>query len=172
MRRRAWLRGLPLLLAGLAAGCAGYRLGPPSGIVPGSKTLQVLPFQNLTTEPRLVEPLVRALRRQFQQEGTFRLATHGAAEVAVSGEILRYERRPVSYQPRDVLTTRDYELHLTARVRAVDRATGRTHLDREIRGRTTLRAGADPTSAERQALPLAADDLARQAVALIADGEW
>jgi hypothetical protein len=35
-----------------------------------------------------------------------------------------------------------------------------------------VRVGNDLTSAERQALPLAADDLARSITALLADGTW
>ena len=38
--------------------------------------------------------------------------------------------------------------------------------------RTTVRLGGDLASAERQALPLLANDLARKTVALLAEGEW
>ena len=39
-------------------------------------------------------------------------------------------------------------------------------------GRTTIRVGNDLTSAERQAVPLAAEDLARSITSLLVDGEW
>ena len=39
-------------------------------------------------------------------------------------------------------------------------------------GRTTLRVGSDLTSSERQAIPLAAEDLARHVTSLLVDGEW
>jgi hypothetical protein len=41
-----------------------------------------------------------------------------------------------------------------------------------VSGRTTLRAGPDLTSSERQAIPLAAADLARHVTSLLVDGEW
>jgi hypothetical protein len=37
---------------------------------------------------------------------------------------------------------------------------------------TLIRVGSDLTSAERQALPLLAADLARNITALLADGTW
>ena len=39
-------------------------------------------------------------------------------------------------------------------------------------GRTTLRPGADFSSAERQAVPLLAEDLARNITSLLVDGSW
>ena len=44
--------------------------------------------------------------------------------------------------------------------------------DREVTGRTTVRVGPDLASADRQALPLLADDFARKATALLVEGTW
>ena len=74
--------------------------------------------------------------------------------------------------PRDTLTVRDYELTLSAQVKAVERATGRVLLDEKVVGRTTVRSGPDLTSSERQAAPLLAEDMARTLVNLLADGTW
>ena len=38
--------------------------------------------------------------------------------------------------------------------------------------RTIIRAGSDLASAERQGVPLIAEDLARNAASLIVDGNW
>jgi len=70
-------------------GCSGYRLGPTNGLPAGSRTVQVNLFQNRTIEPRLSEAMDRALRKRFQQEGTYRLATHGDADSIIYGEIRR-----------------------------------------------------------------------------------
>jgi hypothetical protein len=45
-------------------------------------------------------------------------------------------------------------------------------IDRELTGRTTVRLGGDLASAERQALPMLANDLAKKTVALLAEGVW
>ena len=159
-------------LLGWCAGCAGYRLGPTSGLAPGSKSVQVNFFRNDTPEPRLVEAVASSLRKNLQQEGTFRLSTRGDSDIVVSGIITRFLRSELSFQPTDVITVRDYTLYLTARITSIERNSGRVLLERDVTGRTTIRVGNDLASAERQAVPLLADDLARNATSLLVDGSW
>jgi hypothetical protein len=163
---------LPALLALALAGCAGYTLGPTNGVPAGSRSVQVLPFVNNTPEPRISEYLSSSMRKQFQQDGTFRLQTAGAPDILVTGEIVKFERSELSYTTNDVLTPQEYTLILTARVVARDLASGRTNLNRAIQGHTYIRAGADLASSEREAMPLLADDLARNAVSILVDGAW
>lgn len=160
------------LLAAGAGGCVGYRVGPTNGLAAGEKSIRVTPFQNETTEPRLIEPVVSALRKSLQQDGTYRLNTRGESDIIVHGVLLRYEREGVSFQPNDILTARDFSVRLTARITAVERISGKTLWQREVVGRTTLRAGADLASAERQAVTLLAEDLARNVTSLLVDGQW
>lgn len=161
-----------LLLAACLTGCVGYQLGPTNGWRAGVRSIQVNPFQNKTYEPRLVEDVTRALRARLQQEGTYTLNTSGDGDVVVDGTIVDFERDSVGYQPNDILTVRDYELRLVAHITAKERLTGRVLLDRELVGRTTIRVGANLASAERQAGPMLADDLAKKASSLIVDGSW
>lgn len=168
-------RRLPKLLAAAAAlvfaGCA-YQLGPTNGIEARGHSIQVQLFPNRTIEPRLSEPVAQALRRQLAQEGTFRLASRGDADVLVTGELVRYERRPVSFQPNDIIQVRDYEIRLTAQVKAIRSGSGEVILDRQVFGRTLIQSSDDQGSAERQGVPLAADDLARNITSLLVDGKW
>jgi lipopolysaccharide assembly LptE-like protein len=166
------LRALILLPLFFLAGCAGYRLGPTNGLVAGEKSIQINPFTNATYEPRLSEPITLEIRKRVQQDGTYKLATQGNGDVIVSGVITDYERSGISFQPTDVITVRDYNLTVTARVVAIDRTTGKTNLNQLVRGRTVIRVGNDLASAERQAIPLVAADLARNAVSALADGTW
>ncbi len=168
--RRLLLLCLATALVGLS-GCA-YRLGPSNGENAGTRSIQVNPFQNKTPEPRLIEAVSFALRRQLQQDGTYALDTHNEGDIVLSGTIVSYERRSLSFQSRDVLTPRDYRLTITAHVTARDRISGKLLLDREIIGHSDIRIGADLASAERQALPIVAADLARNATALLVDGTW
>ena len=160
---------LPLFLL---ASCAGYQLGPTNGLTAGEKSVQINPFVNQTLEPRLSEPITLEVRKRLQQDGTYKLATHGDGDVIVNGVITSYDRGGISFQPNDVLTVRDYRLTITAQIVAIDRHTGKTNINQSVRGRTTVRVGNDLTSAERQAIPLVAADLARSTVAAIADGTW
>jgi len=167
---RWWAAGWGILLG--LSGCAGYSLGPTNGLVARSQSIQVNYFQNDTLEPGLIQPLNAALRKNLQQEGTYRLATHHDGDIIVNGVISSYERNALSFQPTDILTVRDYRVNLIAHVKATERSTGRVLLDREVKGRTTLRLGPDVASADRQAIPLLADDLARNITSLLVDGSW
>jgi len=162
---------LALLAAGLA-GCAGYRLGPSNGLPAGSLSVQVLPFVNNTREPRISEYLSASMRRQVQQDGTFRLQTAGTPDILVTGKIMRFERSELSYTTNDVLTPQEYTLVLTASVVAQDPVSGKTNVNRIVQGRTYIRAGNDLASSERQAMPNLAEDLARNAVSILVDGPW
>src|SRR5271154_6878950 len=84
------------------AGCAGYHLGPVNGAVAGEKSIEVLPFNNQTLQPRLGDAVTQALRERLQTDGTCRLATHGEGDVVVTGVITRYSRQGLSYLNNDV----------------------------------------------------------------------
>jgi hypothetical protein len=112
------------------------------------------------------------LRKTLQQDGTYRLNTANEGDIIVTGTILKYDRSQLSFQPTDILTPRDYRVSLTAQIIARERLTGKVLLDRPVSGQTTVRLSADQTNAERQAVPLLADDLAKNATSLLVDGEW
>jgi hypothetical protein len=164
--------GIAVATVLLLNGCAGYRLGPSNGMAAGERSVRVTPFVNSTMEPRLSDAVTQQMRKQLQREGTFRLATRDDADILLSGVLTRYERFEISFAPNDVLTGLDYRLILVAQITARERATGKTILDKEVRGRTLIRVGTDLTSAERQALPLLAEDLAKNITELLADGTW
>lgn len=171
IRHAQWLLALLPLLLGVA--CAGYKVGPTNGSPAGARSIQVHFFQNQTREPRLTEAVTGAIRKQLQQDGTYRLATGQSGDIVVTGVISKYERSGLSFQPGDVQTVRDFTISIIARVSAMERGSGKVLLaDREIEGRTTVRVGADLPSAERQAVPLMAEDLARRVTALLTEGDW
>ncbi len=163
---------IPLMLALAAGGCAGYRLGPSNGDPAGARTVEVVPFTNQTPEPRLGDNATAALRKEIQRDATFRLASNEPGDIVVNGVITHFLRSGVSFDPSDVITARDYRLIMTAHVTARERATGRILLDKSMNGDTTVRVGNDLPSAERQARPLLATDLAQQITSLLADGNW
>ena len=154
------------------AGCAGYHLGPTNGEIAGGRSIQIDPFANKTLEPGLVDYVMSSLRKDLQHDGTFRLDTHQEGDIVLTGVIITYSRSALSVQPTDVLTAVDYQITMTAQITARDRITGKVILDKPVTGTTLVQAGNDLTSAERQAIPLLADDFARRATALLVDGTW
>lgn len=163
---------LVALLATLMAGCTAYRLGPTNGLKSGEKSLKLTPFSNQTLQPRLGDAVTTALRRNLQRDGSYRLASHGDANIVVSGVLTRYERHELSFLPNDVITVQDFRITVKAQVTARDMNSGEVILDREVTGYTLVRVGSDLTSSERQALPVLAEDLAKNITALLVDGGW
>jgi hypothetical protein len=152
-------------------GCAGYKLGPSNGLVAGDKSIQITPFLNHTLEPRLGDAVTSALRKDLQRDGTYHLATHGNADVVVSGVLTKYLRHELSFEPHDVLTVRDYRVSVTAQITARDTSTG-SATNWTSTAYTLVRVGSDLTSDERQALPLLADELAKNVTESLVDGGW
>jgi hypothetical protein len=165
-------RGTLFILALALAGCAGYKLGPTNGMAAGSRSIGLRPFRNQTREPRVTEYLSISMRKQLLQDGTFRLETAGSPDIRVSGVIMRFDRTGLSFTTNDVLTPQEYTLTLVAHVVAVNVNTGKTNLSRDVQGVTYIRVGNDQSTAERQAIPLLTDSLARNAVSLLVDGTW
>jgi hypothetical protein len=156
----------------LLAGCAGYHVGPVNGAVAGEKSIEVLPFNNQTLQPRLGDAVTQSLRERLQTDGAYHLNTHGGGDVVVSGVITRYNRVGLSYLNSDVTTAQSYRVNITAHVVVRERATGRMLLDKDVSGYTLVTVGSDLASAERQASPLLAEDLARNIAELITEGAW
>jgi len=158
--------------AALLTSCAGYHLGPVNGAVAGEKSIEVLPFNNQTLQPRLGDAVTQALRERLQTDATYHLATHGEGDIVVTGVIRSYNREGLSYLNTDVATAENYRVDVTAHVTARDRSTGKLLLDKDVNGYTLVHVGTDLASAERQSLPLLAEDLARNTVELLTEGAW
>jgi hypothetical protein len=159
-------------LASLFAGCAGYHLGPVNGAVAGEKSVEIFPFNNQTLQPRLGDAVTQALRERLQTDGTYHLATHGDANVVVTGVITGYHRFGMSYLNTDATTAQSYRINITAHVVAREPADGKLLLDKDVTGYTLVTVGTDLASAERQVQPLLAEDLAQNIAELITEGAW
>lgn len=160
------------VVALLISGCAGYRLGPTNGEAAGTHSVQINPFQNKTIEPHLNDYLMTSLRKNVQQDGTYRVDTHDDGNILLSGVILSYERIGLSFKPSDVITPQDYNIRITVQFIARERSTGKLVFDKPVTSHTPVRVSNDITSAERQAIPVCMDDLAKKATSLLVDGTW
>tara|TARA_B100000676_G_C17979997_1_gene788414 strand:+ start:493 stop:1029 length:537 start_codon:yes stop_codon:yes gene_type:complete len=163
---------LVILSLGIWTGCVGYVAGPTNGLPAGAQSVRVEFFKNETLEPRLVVAVNRALKRNLQQDGTYTLETRGNADLVVTGELTEFLRNGVSYTPGDSLTVKDYSMSLTAHIKVTRPGTGEVVYEGEITGNSTVRVGNDLTAGQRQAVPIIADHLARQATSFIVDGKW
>jgi hypothetical protein len=163
---------LPCIAAGALAGCAGYHLGAVNHMTAGARTIEVQPFNNQTFQPRLGDAITQSLRERLQTDATYRLATHGDSDIVVVGIIRQYMRQGLGFLGSDVATPENYRVDVGVHVVAKERATGKILLDKDVRGHTFVHVGTDLASAEREAMPLLAEDLAQNIAEMLTEGAW
>jgi hypothetical protein len=165
------------LVALLFGGCAGYKLGPiQPKFMEGVHTIAVPSFKNDTLEPRVEVPLATALIKQFQQDGTYQITSEQNADVIIKGTLERIQRHPSRSVRGNVLLTKEYTLDVKCRFIMINRTTGAIVDARTITGVTSFfvtgsaDGSADVNQDERQAIPLAAEDMAIQYVSQVSEG--
>jgi hypothetical protein len=153
-------------------GCAGYHVGPANGAVAGARSIEVLPFDNQTLQPRFGDAVTQSVRERLQTDGTYHLTTRDRGDVVVTGTIKRFRREGLSYLNTDVTTAVNYREEVVAHVVARESSSGKIVLEKDISGYTLLNVGTDMSSADRQAQSLLADDLARNITMALTEGGW
>ncbi|MCX7887098.1 MAG: LPS assembly lipoprotein LptE [Verrucomicrobiae bacterium] len=150
------------------AGCVGYQLGPVRR--PEYRSVAVPMFKNRTLRPQLEAQLTNAVIKRLQTDGTLAVRSADDADVIVRGEIVDYERATIRGDLLDTTVPRELRLTVRVRVEAYDRVTGAAVLPSTVvSGTADTFVGTDQQSAERQALPLIADDLAKKLVGLLTE---
>jgi hypothetical protein len=160
-----------LLLAFLLEGCAGYQLGPATpGYLRQVHTIAVPTFANNTLTPRIEVLLTGTVIKQFQQDGTFRIVNADAADAILKGEITGVNRSPARSVRGNVLSTTEFNLSVSVKYTLLGRDGKPLGPGGGVSGSTSFFVGADVATDERQALPLAADEMARHLVSQLSEG--
>ena len=79
-----------MVFTSLSLGCAGYHLGTTNGHTAGARSVQVKFFKNETFEPRLAIAVNRAMKREFQKDGTYSLETQSEGDLIVTGKLINF----------------------------------------------------------------------------------
>jgi Lipopolysaccharide-assembly len=160
-----------LLLAPLLSGCAGYHLGPATpAYLRQIHSIAVPAFRNATLVPRIEALVTGTIIKQFQQDGTFRIASEDNADASLKGEIIAVGRSPARSVRGNVLATTEFNLSLRVRYTLVGRDGKTLAGPSEAAGSTSFFVGEDVNTDERQALPLAAEQLAGHLVSQLSEG--
>ncbi len=155
----------------LGCGCAGYRVGNISGKeVQGIKTVYVPTAKNESYTPGLQTLVANAVTRRLNNDGT--LETGGSdSDSELDVTITDVKRNSIRSAQRDVLITAEFEVRIEARVTFINKRLGKKVIDNEgMTGTTTFYIQQDAIEGERQALPLAAENLAYNIVKRITEG--
>ena len=166
------MKALLATILGLAiSGCLGYQIGPVKPYYLSEiHTIAVPNFKNRTLVPRVEVLVTDTLIKQLQQDGTFRIGSDDNADATLSGEISRINRLPARSVRGNVLATTEFNLALTVKYTLTTRDGKQLVGPGEVTGTTSFFVTSDVTTDERQALPLATEDLATRLVTQLTEG--
>jgi hypothetical protein len=160
-----------VLIAFGLTGCLGYQIGPVKPYyLRDVQSISVPTFKNNTLQPRIEVLVTDTVIKQFQQDGTFRIVGDKEADATLKGEITTISRRPTRSVRGNVLATREFGLTMTVRYSVVDRSGKQLAAPAYAAGTTSFFVGRDVNADERQALPLATEELADHLVSQLSEG--
>ena len=164
---------LPVLLAGVVSlnGCAGYHLGPAKpNYLKDIHTVSVPVFRNNTLIPRIENTFTTSVISQLQQDGSLQVVGPGEGDATLVCVIDRIERAPARSVTGNVLLTSEFELNVGVRYSLQEKGTGRIIDNGRTSGETSFFVGTDVQQDERQAIPIAAQQLAVRLVSELVEG--
>jgi hypothetical protein len=152
-------------------GCLGYHVGPVKPYyLRDVHTIAVPTFKNRTLVPRIDVLVTDTVIKQLQQDGTYQITNGDKADATLTGEISRITRAPARSVRGNVLATTEFTLWLVVKYSLTGRDGKPLVAPTDAIGTTTFFVSSDVTSDERQALPLATEDLAGRLVTQISEG--
>ena len=166
---------LAIVIAASALALAGCRTGYTwtSGVPENMRTVSVPTFRNDSDLTELGSLAARQLLREFQREGTFRIARPDDAAVEVQGVVKSTSADFIGGNRKTVLQAGDYRCVATALVSVVDRVNGRVLIDnRNYTAEAVFASGLDLSTAMRNASERLAEDLARQLADDVLAVQW
>ena len=108
--------------------------------------------------------------KQLQQDGTFQIARDEDADATLKAQITRIDRLPARSVRGNVLQTTEFNLSMRLKYTLVARDGTTLAPPAETVGTTSFFVSTDVTTDERQALPLATEDLATRLVTQLSEG--
>lgn len=152
-------------------GCLGYHIGPAKPhYLSDVHTIAVPTFGNKTLTPRIEVLVTDIVIKQFQQDGTYKIGNGDNSDAVLKGDIMRITRSPARSIQGNVLATSEFNLSMHVKYRLVGRDGKDLAPPVEAEGTTSFFVGTDVTTDERQALPLAAEELAVHLVSQLSEG--
>ncbi len=152
-------------------GCLGYHVGPVKPYyLRDIRTIAVPTFENKTLLPHIEVLVTDTVIKQLQQDGTFQIARNGDEDATLKAEITRVDRVPARSVRGNVLKTTEFNLSMRLRYTLVTRDGATLAPPADVVGTTSFFVSTDVTTDERQALPLATEDLATRLVTQLSEG--
>jgi hypothetical protein len=155
----------------LFSGCLGYHIGPAKpSVLRDVHVIAVPVFENKTLLPRIEVLVTDSVIKQLQRDGTYRVAEADQADAVLKAEITDVTRIPARSVRGNVLATSEFNLAMHVKYTLLSRTGAALMPPADVAGTTSFFVGTDVTTDERQALPLAAEELAGHLVTQLSEG--
>lgn len=153
------------------SGCLGYHIGPAKPrYLSDIHAIAVPTFKNQTLRPRIEVLVTDTVIKQFQQDGTFRITSSEDADAILEAQIIDVTRSPARSVRGNVLATTEFNFAMRVKYRLLGRDGNPLGPQGIAIGTTSFFVGPDVVTDERQALPLATEQLATQLVSQLSEG--
>jgi D-alanyl-D-alanine carboxypeptidase len=127
--------------------------------------------KNASLQPDLQVVVTNAIIQRFNDDGTLEVNQNDNADSELDVTIESVQSSAVASSTNNILVTAEYQLTINAKATYVNRKLGRKIFENvEVTGNTSFFTQANIQEGERQALPLAAQDLAQNTVKLVTEG--
>ena len=151
--------------------CIGYRLGnnKPAHLQELS-SISVPIFKNETLEPRLQTLVTNATIKAIHQTGAYQVSKPNHSDATLFATIKNITRKQLRSARENVLKTKEIEIVIEMIFSLEENLTGKTLDKGTIIGRSTSYLDSNFQLTKRQAIQLAANDLAKKISARISEG--
>lgn len=156
-----------ILVAGCAYGFAG------GGLPPEIKTVAVMPFENLSTDPTIAQEVNESVREAIEDRLGLRNASEEQADVVVTGTVRSYEPdQPVSYrgsgtqegqQRGGTVEVSQRLLRINVDIEMMERATEQNVLRKKAFSVSQQYSPGNEATGRREAMSQLIDDLVEEA---------
>ena len=165
------MKNLGIAVFLLLTGCLGYHVGPVKPrVLQDVHSIAVPTFENKTLLPRIEVLITDSVIKQLQQDGTYSIANENNADAVLKAEITEISRAPARSVRGNVLATTEFNLAMHVKYKLETPSGTVLTPSAEVVGTTSFFVGTDVTTDERQALPLAAEELAIHLVTQLSEG--
>ena len=168
----AWAAAVLLPVVLLSAGCA-YSLGPAKPTYLKSvRTLSVPMFRSDDLAPHVESLLTTTLIKEFQRDGTFKIAPTGGGDATLRCTLEAVQLTPVRSVPGNVLQASEFVMSLKVRyeLREGGSDRGRVLDGGRVTGEASFFVSTDLQQDQRQAFPRAAEQAAQRLVGQLSEG--
>jgi hypothetical protein len=164
-----WVVRFALVSLFVLSGC--YTLGPiaPTNMK-GVHNLSVPIFDNKSFEPQVQAVVTDTFIKELQTDGTYPITGEDQADAIVHGTITDVIRTQTKSVVGDVLASAEFQITLKIHIEVLRGGTGQLLVNKDFIGQAYFFVGSDIPTQERQAIPIAAQDCAKQVTAFLTEG--